>query len=142
MNQIGNFEEWIRTEMLATADMLECAGTRVFNSFADPKTPFPYLIFNVIPLKDKTGQAGSTIQTVILCDVQIYTLPALMEGVDAAITAFKSRLEETRGILFKGTNIAIRHDKPINRMTRGAALDEKIIVRGSTYKAWLSGSCS
>ena len=137
-NDIGDFEKWLRGELRGIPKVVDAVGSRIYNSIAKQGASYPLLIFKVIPLDDNTGQGGLSVQTQVYCDIQIYSPFPHPETVDIAAGAVKTQFNETRGHIFNGWSIAIRHYRPISRVTAGAAASEHLVARGGTYKAWIA----
>lgn len=139
MSEIAELEQLFREEILEVPSAIACFEARLFNSFASPGAEFPFAVFQVIPLDDNFGQARTSIQSVFLIDLKIYSRIPLSPDVDPAVAAVKEKFRSRIGS-FETDNfrISIRHQRPISLLQPGARPDEKLMMRGSTYKAWVS----
>lgn len=137
-DEIAAFERFLRDSLIKLSEVTECVGTKIYNSIAKQGKDKPYLIYNVIPLDDTTGQGGLSIQTRLYCDIQIYAGFPHPPAVDTAVAAIKDFFSTTQNNTYGGWCIAVRRYRPISRTASGATANENIVVRGGTYKAWIS----
>lgn len=137
-DEITIFEKFFRAQLLTVGGIVAAVGPRVFNSSAPPRQPFPFLIFTVIPLDDAKGQARSSIQTRLLCDVKIVSSLPLPASVGAAVGALKERFRTAQTFSFESHRISVWHRRPISFSEPGASVDERLINRGGTFQATIS----
>jgi hypothetical protein len=140
MDEITALDTFFNTQLGTVAALTSCVSTRRHNGIAVPKTPFPYALYTVIPLNDKTGQARTSIQTRCLVDFKILCslsipLPATL---DAAVAGVKEHFRSSRTFDSNGYRISVRHERPIFYIEKGAAADQNILHQGGTYRCWMS----
>ena len=124
-----------RVELPAVVD---CVDRRLYNSVAAQGASFPFAVYQVIPLEDNYGQARTSIESVFLIDFKIYSRLPLPFQVDEAVAAAKEHFRASETFQTDNFRISIRHDRLISLAQKGAKVDERIIVRGSSYRAWVS----
>ena len=139
---LANFDKWFKSELVATQELTDVIGSRVYNSIAKTGT-FPFGVFHYAPLKDNFGQGGYSIQDVGLCDfwiaINLRTISdQLLGNVEAAMDALDEKFKNSKAVERSGTSISIRRERPINFTSDGNSPEEKILHRGSTYKVWLA----
>ena len=137
-NEITNFEIWLKKQLLSLPEVVECVSDRIFNSVAGQKSPFPRIVFTVIPLEDKTGQARTSIQTNLLVDIKITSRLPLDAKVEIAREAIREHFRLLRNQTENDTVISIRHERPISLIEPGTVANEKLITRGGSFRVWLT----
>ena len=137
-SEIAELERLFRDEALEIPALVECCNRRVYNSLAPAETPFPYAVFQVVPLDDDFGQARASIQSNFLIDFKIYARLPLPAVADEAVACLKEHFRSSETFQTDGYRISIRHERAINLLQPGARPDERIVCRGSTYRAWVS----
>ncbi len=138
MSEIAAFEKFLVAELKNIGAVATCVGGKIYNSVAPPSAKFPFLIFTVIPLDDRSGQAGFSIQTRLLCDIKIVSDLPLPASVDAAVAAIKTKFGNPETFTSGSFRIAVRHGKPISFAGKGATPSEQVMNRGGTYRIWIS----
>ena len=96
MDEVSAFEAFFYTEVIGLAEVTTLIGTRLYNSKVPPKSAMPYGVFKVTPFRDKTGQAGSSIQTWLLVDLKFISGVPPNADTPAAIEAVKEYFRTAR----------------------------------------------
>ena len=138
MDELRVLEKFFRTQLGTVSELATCVGTKIYNSFALPKTPFPYDIFTLIPLNDRTGQARTSIQSRFLVDNKILSTFPVDANVSAALAAVKEHFRNSLTFDADGFRISVRHERPIFYVEKGAIADQRILHQGSTFAVWMS----
>lgn len=138
MDEMTAFEKFLRTELLAVPEIVDCIASRVFNLLAPSKAVLPYCIFQLVPLQDRTGQARTPIQTRCEVDVKILTGFPVPASVTTAIAAVKEHFRGSNTFDSNGYRISVRHERPISYIETGATAEERILHRGGSFRVWMS----
>lgn len=137
-SEIAELEKLFHRELLGIPAAVACFGAKLSNGAAPANAKFPYAVFQAIPLRDNFGQARTSIQSVFFVDFKIYSRLPLPDTVDAAVAAVKEYFRTANTFTTDNFRVSIRHEMPLSKPEKGAKPDEKLLMRGSTYKVWMS----
>ncbi len=137
-SEIAELEKLFRDEALTVPEAIECFDARFYNLKAPAKAAKPFGVFQVIPVPSNFGQARTSIQQVFLIDFKIHSALPLPVTVDSAVAAVNEHFNRARTFTTDNFRISIRHERPISLPLKGATADEQLIIRGITFKAWVS----
>lgn len=140
MDELSILEKLFRDELLKVPKFVDCVDDRAFNSIAPATMAYPYAVFTVVPLDDKTGQARTSIQTRALIDLKFVTPSPLPDSVKEAVAAVKEHFRSSLTYDSQGFRISIRHERPISFTERGASDDDIVLNRGWRFRAYISRS--
>jgi hypothetical protein len=138
MDDVSIIEKFFKTTLSALPEVAACVGVKIFNASSDKKAKLPYSIFNIVPLADSFGQAGSSIQTRLFVDVKFLCAETVTPEVRTAVHAVKEYFRQSKTFDFENRRISVRHERPLSYLEQGTNADERIYHRGGTFKVWAS----